>query len=295
MKILIFGAGGMVGHKIFEVLTSKGLPVYGTFKRSQTDYNQIDFFKKAISENKILENIDLNHDASLFGVLDSLKPDIILNCVGITLRKEEIKNLDYCLRINSFLPHKIRCWAEQNKAYLVHFSTDCVFSGKEGQYIESSYPSANDNYGRTKYLGEVMGESALTLRGSMIGRELYGKTELLEWAFAQNGKTINGFSKAIYSGVTTDFMAQLVHRIITDRERLTGIYQVSSAPMSKFELLKKLNDAFKLNMTVLDDSSYESSKILISDKLKTKLKIQVPSWDAMIAELAKEKSNVFSG
>ena len=284
MKILIFGAGGMIGHKMFQLLKGRGHEVYGTLFRKPSDYEKFKLF----AVNEIIDRIDVAETEKVLALLDEVKPDVVLNCVGITLRKPEIKNFDYAWKINSDFPQKLNAWVTKNKAYLVHFSTDCVFSGKDGPYTEDSPKSATDTYGKTKAAGEVTGPNALTLRGSMIGRELFGKTELLEWALSQKNGQVKGFSKAIYSGVTTNAMAELVHKLLMLPIKLTGIYQVSSKPISKLDLLKLINQAYHLNLEIVEDETFATSKILSSEKLHKAIGFNCPEWPKMVDELVKD-------
>lgn len=284
MKILVIGAGGMIGHKMFQVLKEHGHQTYGTIRQAITQYEKFNLFKK----DELFDGVDVLDHPKIVQILDDVKPDVILNCVGITLRKPEIKDFEYCKKINTEFPRFLESWAETNKSYLIHFSTDCVFSGKDGPYTEESPTSAEDVYGRTKAEGEVTGPNSLTLRGSMIGRELYGKTELLEWAISQKTKQVKGFSKAIYSGVTTNVMAELVVKLIAMPKKITGLYQVSSEPISKLDLLKLIDKYFELNMAISEDSSYATSKVLISDKLKKTTGFNCPSWPEMVDGLTKD-------
>lgn len=287
MNILIIGAGGMIGHKMFQILKAQGHRVTGTIRQAKDHYDKFKIF----TEDEIIDLVDVSEFEKTENILNSVKPEIILNCVGITLRKPEVKNLEYCKKINSEFPHFLKKWTEVNNSYLIHFSTDCVFSGKDGPYTEESLFSAEDIYGKTKAAGEVTGSQALTLRGSMIGRELYGKTELLEWVIAQRGKQIKGFSNAIYTGVTTNLMAKLVAGLILLPNKLTGVYQVSSEPISKLELLKLINDCYKLNLTIIEDSGYSTSKILMSEKLKRNMGFNCPKWPEMVDDLTKDLFN----
>ena len=287
MKILVIGAGGMIGHKMFQILKQHGHEVYGTVRQPVSHYQKFGLF----NPGELFDQIDvLDHD-KLNEVFSQLKPDVILNCVGITLRKPEINDEDYSRKVNSEFPHFLNSYVEKSGSYLIHFSTDCVFSGQDGPYSEDSPRSANDVYGRTKAAGEVVGGHALTLRGSMIGRELSGKTELLEWALSKKGKVVKGFSKVIYSGVTTNIMAELVAVLLKMPAKPTGLYQVSSAPISKYELLNLINKSFRLNLTILEDSSYASSKVLLSEKLKKNIGFNCPTWPEMVDELAKDLFN----
>lgn len=285
MKIFILGAGGMIGHKMYQVLSRIYPDTYACFKRDFSEYQKFGIFNSA----KIIDKIDVHEFSHVENALNKLKPDVILNCVGVTLRKKEIQDLPYCLEVNSLMPHKLKCWAAQNQAHLIHFSTDCVFDGASGNYTENSPPSARDVYGRTKYLGEVIGDRSLTLRGSMIGHELYGKTELLEWALAQKGKSIKGYANALYSGVTTLVAAELVLSILKQKSFLKGLYQISSEPISKFKLLQKINQSFDLKMQIQEDCSYVSKKDLSSLKIQNETGFICPSWDEMVNQLASDR------
>ncbi len=285
MKILVFGASGMIGHKMMLRLIRAGHDVTGTLRHLVDNYTNEQLF----SEVKVIDRLDVSDFAAVLKELKQLKPDVILNCVGITLRKPEIKDLEYCTKINSEFPHFLKKYAEENNSYLMHFSTDCVFSGAAEIYTEDSKPDAKDIYGRTKSLGEVSGQHCLTLRGSQLGSEVFGKSELFEWALQQKNKSVQGFSKVMYSGVTTSVMADLVADLIQMSKKLTGLYHVSSKPISKYDLLVKMNSVFKLNMTISPDFQKQSNKILDSKKIATEIGFHCPLWDEMIKQLQKDR------
>ena len=144
---------------------------------------------------------------------------------------------------------------------------------------------AVDNYGLTKGKGEVQSLNTLTIRSSMIGRELFNKTELLEWLIGEKGKSIKGFSQVIYSGVTTLYMANLIKELITEGLKISGIYNISSPPISKYDLLNKLNRVFNLDLIIEKDNSKKSDKSLKSNKFFSKYYYHKPNWDDMIKEL----------
>ena len=194
----------------------------------------------------------------------------------------------YVFYLNSFFPHQLSNWALALKKRLIHFSTDCVFSGSEGSYLEDTTPNALDYYGKTKGLGEINSKSSLTIRSSMIGPELFNKTELFEWVINNKVKEINGFSRVMYSGVTTAFMARLVTEIIENHKNLNGIYNVASKPISKFELLHLINDNFDLGLIINEDKTVISNKTLNASKLEKEIGQQSPSWDELIFELKKD-------
>ena len=193
--------------------------------------------------------------------------------------------------LNSLFPHQLSNWALAFKKRLIHFSTDCVFSGSEGSYLEDATPDALDYYGKTKGLGEVNSKSSLTIRSSMIGPELFNKTELFEWIINNKEKEINGFSRVMYSGVTTVYMAKLVADLIDNHKNLSGIYNVASKPISKFELLHLINDNFDLGLIINDDKTVISNKTLNASKIEKEIGLQPPSWDELIFELKKDYMN----
>jgi dTDP-4-dehydrorhamnose reductase len=169
---------------------------------------------------------------------------------------------------------------------VVHFSTDCVFSGRSGGYTEDSPSDAGDLYGKSKHLGEVTAANALTLRTSIIGRELANYRSLLEWFLAQRGKTVRGFRKVIYSGVTTNFMAGLVGRLVADHPALSGLYQVTAPAVSKYDLLCMLKEAYHLDVEIVADDREASDRSMSGEKFLKATGYRQPGWDELMAELA---------
>ena len=163
---------------------------------------------------------------------------------------------------------------KKNNSKLIHLSTDCVFNGRTGNYNDDSIPDAMDLYGLSKAKGEVKNSSSLTLRCSMIGREVYNFTELFEWLYSMKGKSIEGYNNVIYSGITTVRMGKIIKFIIKNYISMSGIYNISSVPISKFDLLKKLSNAFELNIDIKENPNIVSNKILISKNL-LKLQVQI--------------------
>ncbi len=283
-KILILGCGGMIGHQMYRRLSKENYEILGTLKQPFKNYEKFNLF----SLSQIKDHFDVSDFLQVQNLLNQFKPDVILNCIGITLRKPEIKDEQYCKKINSDFPKLLNLWCEKNNSYLIHFSTDCVFSGKSGPYTEQSVTDAIDIYGRTKAEGEVIGANSLTLRGSMIGRELFGKSELLEWAISQKNMKVSGFSKALYSGVTTNVMSNLVADLIAAEKKLTGLYQVSSSAISKYDLLHLINTNFALNMQIEKNENYATEKILLSEKIKSDFGFYCAPWPVMIQKIAED-------
>jgi len=285
MRILILGGSGLIGHKLFQELSKRFDEVFTVIHSSKDNYKQYGLFES----DKVIENIDVKDFSKLEGVLCAVNPDVILNCVGITKRRKEINDPILALSINSIFPHKLADWAKLFKKRVIHFSTDCVFDGKIGNYTEESLTTAEDNYGRTKAFGEIKYDHTLTIRSSFIGRELTQFSELLEWFLAQEGKTIKGFHKAMYSGVSTIFMSKVVGDIIEFHPDLSGLYQLSvEDPISKYDLLCIARDAFNINVEIIQDDDFVITPTLNGEKLKRIIGYSAPSWKEMMNELASE-------
>lgn len=285
MRILVLGVSGLIGHQLFKQL-SRNHKTFGTLHKSKQGYGNL----KLLAGYNIIENVDVNNFEFLRGIISTVNPDVILNCVGITKRKINTDNMLETLQVNALFPHKLAEWALTTKKRVIHFSTDCVFNGKTGNYTEDSLTTAEDFYGRTKALGEIKYSHTLTIRSSFIGRELFDKTELLEWFLAQDGKIINGFKKTFYSGVSTIYMSKIVNKIITEYPNLSGLYQLApEKPISKHELLCIAKKAFNINVEILPDELQIHNPTLNSTKLRKEINLAVPPWEEMMKELAQEK------
>ena len=275
MKILILGADGMIGHKIAHSLEDD-------FELILTSRKSISVDSLGITNGKlILHNLITD---SLDTLLDDITPDVIINCVGITTRRGVEENISHTKFLNSGLPHKLNFWVSSNSKKLIHFSTDCVFSGSKGNYHDYDMLDAEDIYGTTKAAGEVDGPNTLTIRCSMIGRELYNFTELFEWLIKNKNKKIEGYSKVFYSGITTVRMGKILNQILKQKLNLSGVYNISSVPISKFDLLIKLSNAFSLNVDINENKNIKSNKILISKKFTEITGMYPSNWDDLISE-----------
>jgi len=284
MKILILGGDGMIGHKMAQVLSVQNHEIVISIREKK------DLTLKSISsKSKVFFNDFLKDN--ILDFLVKVNPDVIINAIGVTIRRGVNENISDTIYLNSLFPHQISRWALAFKKRLIHFSTDCVFSGNEGSYLEDATPNALDYYGKTKGLGEINSKSSLTIRSSMIGPELFNKTELFEWIINNKEKEINGFSRVMYSGVTTVYMAKIVADLIDNHKNLSGIYNLASKPISKFELLHLINDNFDLGLIINDDKTVISNKTLNTSKIEKEIGLQPPSWDELIFELKKDYMN----
>jgi dTDP-4-dehydrorhamnose reductase len=285
MRVIILGVSGLIGHKLLQKLSSD-FEIFGVLHHSKDYYNNPPLF----SGQNIIENINVSEFDILKGVLYTVNPDIIINCVGITKRKIDINDPLDAISINSAFPHQLAKWAKVNKKRVIHFSTDCVFNGKIGNYTETSLSSAEDVYGKTKYLGELHYDNTITIRSSFIGQELFDKTELFEWFLAQSGKQIKGFKNTLYSGVSTIFMASVVKDIILNYPGLSGLYQLATEkPISKYQLLNLAKKVFDVKVDIIPDIEHIHCPTLDASKLRKAINIAVPSWEEMMTDLLADK------
>ena len=282
MRILILGGNGMIGHKMYQLITKIHKDTWVTLKKSLSNYSYSDIY----NPEKVIDNIDLINFQIISNQLNKINPDIVINACGITIRRGIDSLKSNSIILNSALPHFLNEWVTFNKKRLIHFSTDCVFTGAKGDYLDNDNKDAYDLYGSTKSLGEVIDSKyAITLRGSMIGSELENKTELFAWFLKQKNKEIKGFNKVIYSGITTKKMAEIVLKLIDQYPNLSGVYNISSKPISKFELLKLWNNIFDINANIEIDNSYTSNKNLISDNFYRTISMEQPDWVELSSQL----------
>jgi dTDP-4-dehydrorhamnose reductase len=278
--IVVLGGDGMLGHKVFQrlravaatVCTVRGVPS-GVGLLAGAD---------------VIPGVDLMHFDRAAELLADLKPRFVINCAGIIKQRPQAGDAIPSLTINSLLPHCLAQWCAQWNGRLIHFSTDCVFSGRRGGYREDDESDATDLYGRSKFLGEVHAPNALTLRTSIIGRELARHGSLLDWFLMQNHGRVRGFRRVLYSGVTTNHLAGLVERIVLDHGHLAGLYQVVSAPISKYDLLRSIRDAWRLDIEIEPDETEASDRSMCGEKLGAAIGYRAPAWTELIAQLVED-------
>lgn len=280
-KILILGGTGMIGHTLFYYLNEfAGFDVLVSV-RSRTGLGRL---PKALETN-VIEGVDAYNFDRLAQIIGKYKPETIINCVGLTKRLPGAANPVDAIYLNALFPQRLAVLCQMSGIRAIHFSTDCVFSGRKGLYSEADEPDAVDIYGRTKMLGEIRSSNCLTLRSSLIGHELKQKTELLEWAFLQNGRTVPGYLKAIFSGITTLEMAKVLERFILKKNEIEGLFHISSTPISKFCLLEKIAAEYSLDLNIYSVDEPIIDRSLNSSAFNSITGYIPPSWDSMLAEL----------
>jgi dTDP-4-dehydrorhamnose reductase len=284
MKILILGGDGMLGHQLFKSLSPRH-DVRVTLRQEIKDYASFGLFDRDNSYG----GIDLNSFVQLYRVTSDFKPEVIINAVGIVKKHPHAEESIPSITLNALMPQSLATLCRVADARLVHFSTDCVFSGEKGNYREDDPSDAKDLYGRTKFLGEVHEDNSLTLRTSIIGKELSRKTGLFEWFLAQEG-SVKGYRKAIYSGFTTIEMARIVEKMLVDHPLAHGLYQVSSDPINKCELLKLMREKLGKTIEIVPDDAFVCDRSLNSTRFRREFAYTPPSWEAMIEELVQESA-----
>lgn len=265
-KILLFGATGMAGHIAYYYLSSLG------------KYDIVDVvFRTPLTKHSIIVNVTDKNAVSQ--VVQEQQPDIILNCVGVLIKGSK-EHPDNAIYINAYFPHQLKSLADEVGAKLIHISTDCVFSGKKGNYTEFDFRDADDVYGRSKALGEIINEKDLTIRTSIIGPELKKNGEgLFHWFMNQTGQ-INGFQTAIWGGVTTLELAKAIDAVI--QQEKTGLIQLSNGiGISKHDLLHLFKKIWNKEIKILP---YNGNGVNKSIARSEKFDYEVPSYEQMLVE-----------
>jgi dTDP-4-dehydrorhamnose reductase len=283
MKILVTGATGMLGHKLVQRLSEK-CEVYATIR---CDFKEVENFG-IFDRTRTIDRIDLCDGDSVSRVIELVNPEVVINAAGIVKQVPSSQDVIKTLTINSILPHRLKELSDIHGFKLVVVSTDCVFKGDKGHYRETDVPDAIDLYGRSKNMGEVIGERTLTLRTSIIGRELASKHGLVEWFLSNRGGRVSGFSRAIYSGFPTIVFADIIYYLLSKYPKLTGLYHLSSDPIDKFRLLSLINESYRANIEIHPDYEFVIDRSLDSTTLRSIVNFRPKPWAEMIDQMASD-------
>lgn len=282
MKLAILGAAGMLGHTLYQVLAERFPDTWAVVRKPAAHYARYGLF----DAERIVDGFEARDAGAVRGVLDRLQPDVVLNAVGLTTRKLGGQRASDVIAVNAVLPHVLKEWGVENGRRLIHFSTDCVFSGAAGPYAEDHPRDAKDLYGQSKALGEVEGEGVLTIRSSIIGLELEGDTELLEWVRKQRGAHIQGYRRVMYSGVTTRTMAEVVRTLLVQGVSFGGIRQLASEPISKYALVTLASELLGVGAVVEPVDHPSSNKVLLPSPFFDAPGLRPASWRDQLAAVA---------
>lgn len=280
MRVLILGGHGMLGHKLCAELSSR-FDLWATFRKDEK-FNELDI-------NRSIGAIDATKINDVQKALKTAQPDVVVNALGIVKQRDEAKNAISSIQINSLFPHQLAELCEAKHIRLIQISTDCVFSGLRGNYTEIDNPDPVDLYGRSKLLGELHYNHCLTLRTSIIGWQVNTFTSLLSWFAQQRNRKIKGYLKAIYTGLSTSVLSNLIADVIETRPDLHGLYNVASKPISKYDLLIQLRDKLDWkDIQIEPDENFFCDRSLLSTRFNTTTGWVAPTWEAMIHGLAVE-------
>ncbi len=280
----------MMGHMAARIFGEEH-EVFGTIR---DDLPTDSALARFLPPDRWIRDVDADNLASVQRALEEAEPDAVLNCIGIIKQAPEANDAILSIESNALFPHKLAELCSAVGARMVHLSTDCVFSGDKGMYVESDTPDPLDLYGRSKLLGETESGEALTLRTSVVGREIRGHASLFEWVLGSRGTSVRGFDRAIYSGLTTMALAATIERVMVDHPSLTGVWHVASEPITKYELLCQLDERLGLKLDIERDEAFVCDRSLDGSAFSAETGITVPSWDDMLTRFTEDQPS-YSG
>lgn len=281
MRVMILGGAGMLGHKLAQRL-AHDFEVWVTLRRDAKEFERY----RLVDPGRIVPNLDVEDWPSVREAFRRVRPDAVINCVGIIKQLPAAHDPIPSITINSLLPHRLHRLCGDIGARLLHFSSDCVFNGRKAMYTEDDPSDALDLYGRTKFLGETSGPGALTIRSSIVGRELRTTSGLVEWFLSHRTGSIEGYTRAIYTGFTTQAMSRIVRDLLVDQPELHGTVQISSERITKFDLLGLLRDAYDTQVEIVPSDRVQIDRSLDSSRFRNLAGFVPPSWESMVRELA---------
>ena len=287
VEFLVLGGAGMLGHKVLQHLLDRGDDVGATVRDTASNAALLapELFKAVPT---IVDQFDVADSDRALQRVAELRPRVIINCIGIVKQRSIAKEFVPSIVVNSLWPHLLADAAGTWGGRVIHISTDCVFSGARGAYNEADSPDATDVYGRTKALGELDQTNSLTVRTSIIGRELQHFSSLLEWFIARRGSRVGGFTRAWFSGVTTNCLARVVRNLIYGWPSLHGLYHLAGPRISKHDLLCVINRELRLGIEIVPEDVFFCDRSLDGTRFHNATGFTPPTWDEMIGELAND-------
>lgn len=284
MKILVLGVSGMLGNAVFRYCSEDSQHnVVGSARSDGVRRN----FPPELAQ-RIVVGTDVDNQDSLALLFSRVKPDVVINCVGLIKQLADANDPLQAIPINSLLPHRLARLCDIAGARLIHISTDCVFSGSKGNYLESDASDAKDLYGRSKFLGEVDYPHCITLRTSIIGHELNSAKSLVGWFLAQQG-TVKGYTKAIFSGLPTIELAHVIRDVVLPQPALHGLYHVAAEPINKFDLLTLVAQAYGKQIEIISDKQLTIDRSLNAERFRAATGYVAPAWQELIQKMANFK------
>ncbi|MBG6073085.1 MULTISPECIES: SDR family oxidoreductase [unclassified Polaromonas] len=279
-KILVLGASGMLGNAVLKFFHgSEGCSVVGSARSG----GGLRYLPKEL-QDCVVCGVDVENLDSLMRLFTLTRPEVVINCIGLVKQLSEADDPLAAIPINALLPHRLARLCAVAGARFIHMSTDCVFAGTKGMYREVESTDARDLYGLSKYLGEVDYPHAITLRTSIIGHELNSAHGLIGWFLAQNG-AVNGFTRAIFSGLPTVELARVIRDFVIPNPELRGVYHVSAEPIAKYDLLQLVAHVYEKNILINPDDSLVIDRSLNSERFRKITGYQTPAWPELIRRM----------
>lgn len=286
MRVLILGAAGMLGHKLYQRYQGR-FETWATVRSHAGHYARYGIF----DAERIINGVDADNFDTVIKAIGEVRPDVVINCIGIIKQLKSAKDPIISININSLFPHRVAALCAAAGARMIHISTDCVFNGRKGMYTEADPSDAEDLYGRSKFLGEVQEQPhALTLRTSIIGRELNSSSGLVDWFLSNRGGQVKGFRQALYSGFTTQALAGIIADILENHPDLCGLWQVSSEVINKYDLLMLVRDAYGVDIAIEPYDDFKIDRSLDSSRFRAETNFTPPTWSQMIADMAADST-----
>jgi dTDP-4-dehydrorhamnose reductase len=287
MRVLVLGVTGMLGNAMFRTFSKDGShEIWGTV-RNRSAINP----GRSVDGSRLISGVDALDLDSIIAAMNRVKPDVVVNCIGVIKQLPAANDPLVALPINGVFPHRLADLCALLGSRLVHISSDCVFSGRKGAYTESDLPDPEDLYGRSKYLGELDQHShAITLRTSIIGHELASKHSLVEWFLAQ-GAEVRGYSKAIYSGLPAVELARVIKDFVLPKAEVSGLYHVSAKPIAKLDLLRIIAVVYGKTITIVPDDSVVIDRSLLSDRFSRVTGYIAPEWPNLIEAMHRDQQS----
>jgi dTDP-4-dehydrorhamnose reductase len=280
MQVLVLGANGMLGNAVMRVLSErKDWRVFGTVRSGASSK----LFTPDISAS-LITGVDVEDQDALVRVLTTVRPAVVINCIGLIKQLADGEDPLLAIPINSLLPHRLARLCELAGSRLIHVSTDCVFSGERGGYSEADTSDARDIYGRSKFLGEVYYPHTITLRTSIIGHELQSAHGLVEWFLSQQGRC-KGYRRAIFSGLPTVVLARIMRDVVIPRPELSGLYHVAAAPISKYDLLTLVARQYNKSIEIVPDDAVVIDRSLKAERFLQASGYVADAWPELIKQM----------
>jgi dTDP-4-dehydrorhamnose reductase len=285
-RVLILGGTGMLGHKLYQVF-GRSFDSWATVRaipRAAVDSGIFD-------PSRLISGVDALEGDSVVGAIEKVRPDVVVNAMGVVKQSSVIDDPIATVTVNALLPHQLAAACRASGVRLVHISTDCVFSGRKGMYTEADPADADDFYGRSKLLGEVTSPGCLTVRTSLIGRELATRRGLVAWLLGNQGRTVKGYTQAIFSGFPTLIFAEILAECISRHPALSGLHHISSDPINKFDLLCLVRDAYRIAVEIEPSVDVCVDRSLDSSRFRSATGFEPLSWPQMVARMAEDRTD----